>query len=256
MSFMAVDRDQVEGVRHTGRSCDAELADGAGSPCAVDWDVIGAGLGPEEFADLPTEARRMALVERSARFAIEFGRWKDAARTGGIGYEHMRLLQALNFGGPAIMREIGDNLLVTPRNMTAMIDQLEQAELVARRPHPADRRATLLELTPAGKQMADSALLPRFIAMGQIFDQFSAEEQCKFYAALGRLVDVMHTEGGGACLWRPFAVRCPISHWTPDGIFTPDGNLVASFRPPSFRRAFKFRLNQAPRVSQDGLRPL
>jgi DNA-binding MarR family transcriptional regulator len=181
MSFMPAERDHAEG------------------PCDADWAMIGAGLSPEEFAGLHGEARRMALVERSARFAIEFGRWKDAARTGGIGYEHMRLLQALNFGGPAIMREIGDKLLVTPRNMTAMVDQLEQADLVARRPHPADRRATLLELTPAGKRMADCAALPRFIAMGHIFDEFSPDEQQKFYAALGHLIDVMHVEGGGAC---------------------------------------------------------
>jgi DNA-binding MarR family transcriptional regulator len=37
--------------------------------------------------------------------------------------------------------------------------------LVVRRPHPADRRATLLELTTAGERLADSALLPRFIAL-------------------------------------------------------------------------------------------
>ena len=109
----------------------------------------------------------------------------------------MRLLQALNSGGPAIMREMGDRLLITPRNMTAMVDQLEEADLVVRRPYPADRRATLLELTPAGKRMADSALLPRFIAMGEIFDQFTEEEQQKFYVALGCLVEVMH--GGGSC---------------------------------------------------------
>src|SRR5271170_57223 len=102
MSFMPPDRDHAKGP------CDAE------GPCDADWAMIGAGLSPEEFAGLHAEARRMALVERSARFATEFGRWKDAARTGGVGYEHMRLLQALNFGGPAIMREIGDKLLVTP----------------------------------------------------------------------------------------------------------------------------------------------
>jgi len=45
--------------------------------------------------------------------------------------------------------------------------------------------------------MADSALLPRFIAMGEIFDQFTEEEQQKFYVALGCLVEVMH--GGGSC---------------------------------------------------------
>jgi DNA-binding MarR family transcriptional regulator len=188
MSFMPADRDRTDGA------CDAD----AQGICDADWAVIGAGLSPEEFSALHTEARRMALVERSTRFAIEFGRWKDTARTDGIGYEHMRLLQTLNFGGPAIMREIGDKLLMTPRNMTAMIDQLEQADLVARRPHPADRRATLLELTPAGKRMADSAALPRLIAMGHIFDQFSADEQQKFYGALGRLIEIMHVDGG-AC---------------------------------------------------------
>jgi DNA-binding MarR family transcriptional regulator len=165
---------------------------GTGRDCDADWALIGAGLSPDKFAALHPGARRMALVERSARFAVEFGRWKDAGRAGGIGFEHMRLLQSLNSCGPAIMREVGDKLLVTPRNMTAMVDQLEEADLVARRPHPADRRATLLELTPAGKQMADSALLPRLIAMGEIFDQFSEDEQRTFYAALGRLIEAMH----------------------------------------------------------------
>jgi len=94
MSFMPADRDQAGGPCNADGICDA------------DWAVIGAGLNPEEFAALRTEARRMALVERSTRFAIEFGRWKDAARIDGIGYEQMRLLQTLNFGGPAIMREI------------------------------------------------------------------------------------------------------------------------------------------------------
>jgi DNA-binding MarR family transcriptional regulator len=169
----------------------------AGDPCGVDWAAIATSLSAEKFAELSPQARRMALVERSARFAVEFSRWKDAGRTDGIAFEHMRLLQALNWSGPAIMREVGDKLLITPRNMTAMVDQLEGAHLVVRRPYPADRRATLLELTPAGKRMADSALLPRYIAMGEIFDQFTEEEQQKFYIALGCLVEVMHD--GGSC---------------------------------------------------------
>ena len=181
---MTEDRDRAVDSCDAGRSC-------------ADWALPGAGLSPGKFAALGPEVRRMALVQRSARFAAEFARWKDAGRAGGIGYEHMRLLQSLNFGGPAIMREVGDKLLVTPRNMTAMVDQLEQADLVARRPHPADRRATLLELTPAGRQMADSAL-PSVIAMGEIFDRFSEEEQQGFYAALGSLIEAMRGAGHAA----------------------------------------------------------
>lgn len=185
---MAGERDTTVAPCQDGRTrCDADMA------------LIAGGLTPERFATLPPEARQMALVEQSARFAVEFGRWKDARRADGITYEHMRLLQSLRFGGPAIMREIGGKLLVTPRNMTAMVDQLEQAGLVARRPHPADRRATLLALTRDGTRMADEALLPRFIAMGEIFGQLSEDEQQKFYAALGCLIDVMHGSSVGAC---------------------------------------------------------
>ena len=36
-----------------------------------------------------------------------------------------------------------------------------------------------------------------FIAMGEIFDQFTEEEQQKFCVALGSLIEVMH--GGGSC---------------------------------------------------------
>jgi DNA-binding MarR family transcriptional regulator len=169
-----------------------------GDECAqVDWGLIGPGLSAADFAELSPEVRRMALIERSARFAIEFGKWKDTGRADGLGYEHMRLLHSLNLGGPAIMREIGDGLQITPRNMTAMVDQLERAGLVVRRPHPADRRATLLELTAAGQETANRALLPRFIAMGEIFDQFSPAEQQKFFGALGCLVEIMR--GDSAC---------------------------------------------------------
>jgi DNA-binding MarR family transcriptional regulator len=163
--------------------------------CTADWGLIGQGLSTGQFAGLGPEARRMALIERSARFAVEFGKWKDTGRSGGLGFEHMRLLQSLSFDGPAIMREIGDKLLITPRNMTAMVDQLEAAELVIRRPHPADRRATILELTPAGKETANRALLPRFIAMGEIFDRLTDEEQRTFYGALCCLINVMHGDG-------------------------------------------------------------
>ena len=159
--------------------------------------MAGPGLGREDFAGLSQEARRLALVEQSARFAGAFGRWKDGGRADGLGWEQMRLLQSLHCRGSAIMREMGDMLMVTPRNMTAFVDQLEEAGLVVRRPHPSDRRATLIELTPAGTQLADSALLLRMKAIGELFDEFSDEQQRQFYAALGLLIDVMHA--GGTC---------------------------------------------------------
>ena len=58
------------------------------------------------------------------------------------------------------MREVSDALHVSPRTVTDMIDGLEARGLVARGPHPADRRVTLLRLTPAGsRQLAAAAAL-------------------------------------------------------------------------------------------------
>ena len=57
------------------------------------------------------------------------------------------MLGALHFSeGPVIMRNPGEELGVTPRNVTKLVDELEAEDLVRRLPHPSDQRATLVEL--------------------------------------------------------------------------------------------------------------
>jgi len=55
------------------------------------------------------------------------------------------------------MRTIGSRLQVHQTSVTNAVDRLETAGLVARSPHPTDRRATLVELTPAGTDIAERA---------------------------------------------------------------------------------------------------
>ena len=85
------------------------------------------------------------------------------------------------------MRDLGEQLGVSPRNMTALVDALEDAELVVRRPHPTDRRATLVELSAAGTRQAEDALGPRLDAIAELFEGFSAADQQAFATALYRL---------------------------------------------------------------------
>ncbi|MEO1132471.1 MAG: MarR family transcriptional regulator [Cyanobacteria bacterium J06639_1] len=61
-----------------------------------------------------------------------------------------QILQALKQGGALSMVEVAERLSVTKRNITTLVDGLEGDGLAARRPHPTDRRSTLVELTPAG----------------------------------------------------------------------------------------------------------
>jgi DNA-binding MarR family transcriptional regulator len=55
------------------------------------------------------------------------------------------------------MRTIGSRLQVHQTSVTNAVDRLEEAGLVVRRPHPTDRRATLVELTKAGATLAERA---------------------------------------------------------------------------------------------------
>src|ERR687885_2827101 len=50
--------------------------------------------------------------------------------------------------------ELAKRLNVTPRNVTALVDALEEQGLVHRLPHPLDRRAPLVSLTKAGRAAA------------------------------------------------------------------------------------------------------
>jgi len=74
----------------------------------------------------------------------------DAAlREHGLSLPGLKLLKALGDGDRS-MRQISQALHVSPRTITDMIDGLEARGLVARHPHPSDRRITLLHLTDAG----------------------------------------------------------------------------------------------------------
>ncbi len=71
-------------------------------------------------------------------------------------YEALVLL-SFSRTGALPLRLIGERLMVHPTSVTNTIDRLERAELVVRRPNPEDRRGTLAEITPAGRQVVQAA---------------------------------------------------------------------------------------------------
>ncbi len=183
---------------------EGRAGEGPAPPGSLPGDGLGVDSPPPgveapdgmALAGLPEAERRRMLVGETARFTTAFLRWMEGQACDGLTYGRLRLLQALHCGGPAIMRDLGDQLGVSPRNMTAMVDALEDAKLVARRPHPTDRRATLVELSPSGTREAEQALEPRLDAMAELFGGFSAAEQQAFADALARLGRAMRDRQG------------------------------------------------------------
>ena len=51
-----------------------------------------------------------------------------------------------------LQKEIGAAMRIDPSTMVALIDRLEEAGLARRRPHPKDRRARDVAITPKGRR--------------------------------------------------------------------------------------------------------
>ena len=58
---------------------------------------------------------------------------------------------------PLTLRALAERMASDPPYVTLMVDDLEQRGLVQRLPHPEDRRAKLVELTPPGRAAAARA---------------------------------------------------------------------------------------------------
>lgn len=74
----------------------------------------------------------------------------------GLTLPRVHLTWLLHHDGPQTQRALADAMKVTPRNVTGLVDALADTGFVQRGPHPTDRRATLVSLTPHGEAtMAD-----------------------------------------------------------------------------------------------------
>jgi DNA-binding MarR family transcriptional regulator len=60
--------------------------------------------------------------------------------------------------GPMTLKELAVRMGCEPSNAIVVIDQLESQHLLERRPHPTDRRAKQLMLTPEGAKRQEQLL--------------------------------------------------------------------------------------------------
>jgi DNA-binding MarR family transcriptional regulator len=120
--------------------------------------------------------RNMAMT----RFFESVGSVRSAGR--------YTLLRILYFADEARLTqiEIVNAMQVTSPNVTYLIDALEKEGLVARTPHPTDRRVTYVELTPRGREVC-SKLIPAMVDfMASMTRGFTDEEKTTFYSLLDR----------------------------------------------------------------------
>jgi DNA-binding MarR family transcriptional regulator len=90
---------------------------------------------------------------------------------------------------PVTQRRLADALGVTPRNITGLVDGLAASGHVVRRPHPTDRRATLVGLTEQGRRLVD-AMVEGYAEMhGVLFGHLTPRQLATFRKTLATVVD-------------------------------------------------------------------
>ena len=129
----------------------------------------GSGLGFDPIAQARQQwveqgwddaADGMAAITSLMRaHQIVLARVEATLRPLGVTFARYEVLMLLWFSkrGSLPMKIIGSRLQVHPTSVTNAVDRLEDAGLVTRTTHPEDRRAMLVALTPAGRELAERA---------------------------------------------------------------------------------------------------
>jgi DNA-binding MarR family transcriptional regulator len=128
------------------------------------------------------------LVESFGRLTPHWIKWLHrTAEPAGLTPARLRVLGTLRHQGPSIMHALADELGVTPRNITALIDGLEEDGLVERQRHPSDRRATVIALTELGNRVTESWWDDHIVRTSEIFDALGDRDQRTLLRILQKL---------------------------------------------------------------------
>ena len=74
----------------------------------------------------------------------------------GLNQSRTHVMWIVHHRGSLMQRDIADAMGVTPRHVTTLVDELLEAGLAFRNPHPSDRRAVLVSLSDKGTSLMES----------------------------------------------------------------------------------------------------
>lgn len=108
---------------------------------------------------------------------------------------HHRMLRSLVQTSPLAMKDLAEQLELTPPSVTALTRRLVATGLVARRTHAEDSRVALLDLTEAGHALHDELTAEQLRGMARLLDKLSPSEQQQLLDLLERAVAGLGSSG-------------------------------------------------------------
>jgi DNA-binding MarR family transcriptional regulator len=99
-----------------------------------------------------------------------------------VGLATLRALQSLQRLGPSLVTELGEDLDLVPSSASRLSDRLADAGFITRGVAPHNRRATILELTDAGRAVLDEVVAERVARFRSVTEQMSGRERAQLLA--------------------------------------------------------------------------
>ena len=124
---------------------------------------------------------------RDRRLGTTFQRLSDL----NLSFTHLRALRLLTTTDAMAMKDLAEQLYLTPPSVTALTRRLVQTGLIHREAHAADSRVALLSLTSAGQALLQEIARDQLGQMELLLRGLTSEEQEQFLSLIERAVQAM-----------------------------------------------------------------
>ena len=126
-------------------------------------------------------------LDAAVRLRLVLARLNRALRqqgSTGLTLSQISALSTVEQWGPMRMNSLANHEAVGASVVTRMVASLEEQRLVQRTDDPDDRRASLVELTPAGRELLDGLRFERTIGLSSRMERLSTKERERIEAVL------------------------------------------------------------------------
>lgn len=142
---------------------------------------------------------RIAALDLVLELTVLLGEdMRQALARDNLTESRVQLLWVLGMHGPSTQRSLAEALHVSPRNITGLVDGLEQTGFVTREPHPDDRRAILVSPTPQGTKTLDELQKGQRELAEQLFGPMSPQERAQFVTSMNGVLSRLRQAIGEA----------------------------------------------------------
>lgn len=114
--------------------------------------------------------------------------WAESLAQWGLSPHQAMALRTAEAGDGDRVSDLAARLRIAPRSATEVVDTLEERGLVERCPAPQDRRAVLVRVTDAGRELADQVEQARHETQQAMFDRLDEGEQQQLKQLLRTLI--------------------------------------------------------------------